>query len=184
MPDDSRDPVDARWRDAMSPLAGSAEPSAALEARVRASLDTQRGRTTQGKSRRAWMALAAVALLAVTGILLRLQPWNAPAAGPRYLLLLYEGGRFSRGNATHEQLVAEYSAWAGGLAKGGKLVDASELGEEEQLVSGAGEATRGPAGVIAGFFIVRAADMREATAIAATSPHLKYGGEVAVRPLR
>ena len=184
MADDTRDPIDARWRESLSPLGGAAAPSDALEARVRLSLDAERARSTRRRPRKAWVALAAIVLLSMTGILLRRQSSTPGSAEPRYLLLLYENARFSPGNASHEQLVAEYSAWAGGLAERGLLVDASELGEEERLIGGAGESTRGPAGMLGGYFIVRAATMQAAAAIAATSPHLKYGGEVAVRPLR
>jgi hypothetical protein len=168
----------------MARLRAPPELSPELEARVRASLEQGGAGGIRGRSRRAWVAVAVLALVLVAGALLWPRPRAPSAAGPRYLLLLYEGSRFDQGGATHQQLVGEYRAWAGSLAERGKLVEASELGEEERLLSGAGESTRAAAGTISGFFIVRAVDMTEAAAIAATCPHLKYGGEVAVRPLR
>jgi hypothetical protein len=184
MPEDPRTPIDARWRDALARLGEPKEPFPELEARVHASLRGQRVDAVPGWSRRARIAVAALVLLAVAVSLVRLWPGAAATDGPRYLLLLYEGSRFDRNGATREQLVREYGAWAGGLAQRGKLVEASELGDEERLVSGASESTRAPAGAISGFFIVRAADLNEAAAIASTCPHLSYGGEVAVRLLR
>jgi len=184
MPDDPRAPLDARWREALARLGDPQAPSPELEARVRASLSQRRTGAVRGPSRRAWVAVAGLALVVAAGSLIRLWPGAAATDGPRYLLLLYEGSRFDPAGATHEQLVGEYAAWARGLAERGKLVEASELGEEERLMSGAGESTRAPAGAISGFFIVRAADMTDAAAIAATCPHVKYGGEVAVRLLR
>ena len=182
MPEDPGTPIDARWREALARLGEPRESSPELEARVHASLSGQRAGPVRGVSRRARVVVAALVLLVVAASLVRL--WPAAADGPRYLLLLYEGSRFDRGGATREQLVREYGAWAGGLAQRGKLVEASELGDEERLVSGAGESTRAAAGAISGFFIVRAADISEAAAIALSCPHLKYGGEVAVRLLR
>jgi hypothetical protein len=182
MPDDPRAPLNARWRRAMARLGDSLESSPELEARVKASLGKRPAAVIRGPSRRAWVAVAA--LVVVAGALIWLPPGAPAADSPRYLFLLYEGNRFDRGGATHQQLVGEYAVWAGSLAERGKLVEASELGEEEHLLSGAGESTRAAAGTISGFFIVRAADMTEAAAIAATCPHLKYGGEIAVRPLR
>jgi hypothetical protein len=184
MREDPGTPIDARWRGALARLGEQRESSPELEARVHASLRRQRADTVRGLSRRARVAVAALVLLVAAASLVRLWPGAAAADGPRYLLLLYEGSRFDRGGATREQRVREYAAWAGELAQRGKLVEASELGDEERLLSGAGESTRAAAGAISGFFIVRAADMTEAAAIASTCPHLKYGGEVAVRLLR
>jgi len=185
MPDDHRDPIDARWSEALAPLRSGPLASATLEARVRASLAAPVP-SRPGRPRWPWLAIAAVVILSGIGVLARWQPWrpDAAPAGARYLLLLYESPRYDPGGTTHEQLVAEYSAWAGNLAHRGQLVDAAELGPEEELVGAAAESTRPTAGVITGFFLVRAADPEAAAAIAATCPHLKYGGTVAVRPLR
>ncbi|NOT07518.1 MAG: hypothetical protein HOP28_04845 [Gemmatimonadales bacterium] len=184
MPNDNLGRTDARWREALAPLHRPGD-SAALETRVRASLAVQRGGRARLPGRRAWLAIAAIVLVALVGIWARGgSPTSSSVAGGQYLLLLYEGARYDARGASHEQLVNEYRVWAGGLARLGKLVEASEIAPEEQLLSGSGESTQAPAGVITGFFIIRAADEREAAAIAATCPHLSYGGEVAVRPLR
>jgi len=188
MRDDHRDPIDDRWSEALAPLLSGPQASATLEARVRASLATQRpgAPARPAGPRWPWLALAAIVILSGIGVLARWQPWRPDAAptGARYLLLLYESPRYDPGGATPEELVAEYSAWAGDLAQRGQLVDAAELGPEEQLLGGVAESTRAAAGGITGFFLVRAADPKAAAAIAATCPHLKYGGTVAVRPLR
>jgi hypothetical protein len=37
--------------------------------------------------------------------------------------------------------------------------------------------------VVAGLFIVRASDLERAAAIARTCPHMRYGGQIEVRPI-
>lgn len=119
-------------------------------------------------------------------------PAGEPAvepAGNTYALLLLSGpGEFEISQAEEAQRVQEYSGWAGQLAQAGRLVAGEKLADEARLLSEADAsaaarltpADRGD-GILAGFFLIRAADDEEAVRIAADCPHLRYGGQVEVR---
>lgn len=158
----------------MRPLGTEAVVPPGLEARVRRSVR---------RRHYGLLAAAAVLLVMIGGAAGRLStPRPARDLRPRFLLLLYENERFNPAGVPHDSLVREYSAWTASLADQQVLVTAAELAPDERLMSGNGIATRGPAGLIDGFFVVRAENLAAAEVLAATSPHLKYGGEVAVRP--
>lgn len=113
-----------------------------------------------------------------------------PANEARWVLLLYEGEDF-RPSADEEGLVAEYRAWAVGLAREGMLVAGEKLDETGTLLEapgGGGSALPGgdhgsPLGRLGGYFVIAAADRAEALAIAGTNPHLRHGGRIVVRPI-
>ncbi len=116
----------------------------------------------------------------------------APAASKaRFLLLLNEDAAYqaSRVEGSADR-IAEYSAWAKGLADSGKLAAGEKLKNEGRVLHGAtrravsvSDLPGGRPGGLAGYFVIAAADLREAEAIALTCPHLKYGGTVVVRPI-
>lgn len=111
-------------------------------------------------------------------------------AETRYVLLLYEGDDF-RPSADEDALVAEYSRWAGGLARRGSLIAGEKLAEAGILLEapgGDGVPLRGvdhasPLGRLGGYFVISAADRAEALAIAGTCPHLRHGGRIVMRPI-
>lgn len=119
----------------------------------------------------------------------------AAAASPSYLLLLLEDGSFQAGGPEDMKArIEEYSAWARKLAEKGQLLGAEKL-KATGMILGAGterearpdELPGGNPGGVAGFFILKAESYRAAAAIAATCPHLKHGGTIALReihPLR
>lgn len=165
------------------------EPPPELEERVVGAL---RNEGSIGGGRRAprgtswWWAAAACLLAAVAGWTLRgvveapdAQP--SLAAGNDYLLLLTEPRPLATDKPA-SALVAEYRDWAVGLAEEGRLVAAGKL-DDESDGRYLGEATAPPVGMVSGFFIVRGRSLEEAAAIAASSPHRRYGGEIAVRPI-
>lgn len=101
---------------------------------------------------------------------------GVPAAkGNHFLLLLSEPHGLDT-SKTLPELVAEYRAWAGGLAAEGRLLAAERLTGERADLGGASS----EAGDATGFFLVVADDLEAARDIAATCPHLRYGGEVTV----
>lgn len=113
-----------------------------------------------------------------------------PDTRPAYILLVYPvaAGQERNGYAAkpEAELVAEYRTWANRLRESGALVDAAKLAHAGRLVSPAGSADgRAPAGdaAVSGYFVIRAADEAEAVRVAATCPHVAYGGTLAVRPL-
>jgi hypothetical protein len=177
-------------RGAETPLAAlprELPPPAELEERVVARL-AARGLVTRRRALR-WMAPLAAALAGVAGgWLLRgsdaaVAP--APDAGGALYLLLIEGEPAEAPPVS--ELVASYKAWGEGLAASGQLAGAEKLKDEGiVLAAGAsGPASRleiGPS-TLGGFFLVRAGSLAEAEAIARTSPHVRWGGRVTVRPV-
>lgn len=172
-----RDQEDQAWRDALHPLR-EVETPAGLEARVLAAVAQPAVRW-----RVRWLAAAAL-LLVLGGVAGRWLATRGQAdPRPRYLLLLFEGPGFDSTSATHQARVDEYRAWAGTLARTGQLVEAGELAPSEDRLGALPEPVGAQGHVIAGFFVVRAADQAAARALAATCPHLAHGGGVMVRPL-
>lgn len=136
-----------------------------------------------------WLVAAACLLAAVGGWMARgmvTQPEAgsevaALAEGRDYLLLLTEPTPLAT-DQPEEELVAEYRDWALGLAEQGRLVAAAKLDDE----SGGrylGETPAVPVGTVSGYFVIRGTSLEEVTALAAGSPHRRYGGEIAVREI-
>jgi hypothetical protein len=167
------------------------EPPGALEERVVGTLRARgllragpgAGSVPRGamSPRGVWaVAIAAGLLLFVGGFALGRAPRGSPVADLRqYTLLLYEGPEFNEAGAAEPDLVREYSAWAGELARRGRLVSGEKLGNQAWTIGT--EPAAGPSPT--GFFIVAAGDESEALAIARTCPHLRYGGSISVRPI-
>jgi len=112
----------------------------------------------------------------------------APDARRAFALMLYEdaGYQAPADEEAHAARVAEYSAWAGKLAKQGRLVDGAELLAEGVLLhrerpraDGVPESAEG---MLAGYFVIRADSLEDAERVAADCPHLAYGGTVSLRP--
>ncbi|MGH7612929.1 MAG: YciI family protein, partial [Gemmatimonadales bacterium] len=174
-------------------LAGPVEPPPDLKQRVTGSL-RERGLVAPVGGRRArffttFAYVAGAVLLFVGGLMFGKRSGSTAAdPRPRFVLLLYEDAAF-RPTVSHLEHVAEYGAWADSLRGQGKLVMGEELDTGESAVlRGAGTVTRvspgdlqSEAGILGGFFIVRAANREEALAIARQCPHLKYGGRIVLR---
>ena len=115
----------------------------------------------------------------------------ASATKQKYVLLLHGPARTrpltqptAADSAAERAIVAEYSAWARGLAAAGSLVMAEKLADDPLTIlaaSGATEAIGGTADELGGFFVIQAADSAEAFRIARDCPHLRHGGTVQVR---
>ena len=72
----------------------------------------------------------------------------------------------------------------------GRLVAAEKLEETGRTIGGGGEAGTvrdgfpvGSEGHVTGFFVVQADDYTEALGLAGESPHVRYGGSIAVRKI-
>lgn len=175
-------------REALRELSATPPTPPELEARTIEAL-ARRGAIERAPSRRSgswrWIAIAASVATFVVGLSVgRASRQSAPVhiASSSYMLLLYEDERFDPGPGGQS---AEYAAWGVDLVEGGRTVFGAELGPEaialpvrEAAPALAHEAR------LAGFFVIEARDLNEAVAVASSVPHLKYGGEVVVRPLR
>ena len=139
--------------------------------------------------------MVAVALIFVAGVTVGKragdtpQTANAPAVEKQYMLLLYTkagGGAAPAGDAL-QAMIEEYRQWGQTLAEQGRLVGAEKLKGSGCMMQGneIAELKAPPAGsrVLGGYFLIRAADLPHAQELAATHPHLKYGGEIEIRPL-
>lgn len=112
----------------------------------------------------------------------------------QFMLLLYDPAenleRWSRMDPEEMRAAIErYDAWAGGLARDGRLAGGEKLRDGEgRVLRGAGAAqhvTDGPFAeareVVGGYFVVEAEDYDDAVRLARDCPHLEYGGTVEVR---
>ena len=175
MPSDSTDPARA--------LAQPMEPPAELRGRVLRTL-LERGLIAPSRRRppvTRILVYAAVAALLIAGGAWLGRTWPTVLdSRPRFVLFLYEDEQF-KPRVGHDQLVAEYTAWADSLRDERKLLMAEELAPQETTLPLATAGVSTSFGKLAGFFIVRAASIEEATAIARQCPHLKHGGRVVLR---
>jgi hypothetical protein len=103
---------------------------------------------------------------------------RSPVNQPEFVLLLYAGNDAGATPGRRD----EYSAWARSIAAQGTTISSLELAEPSELMAvlpdNPGSA---PPVQPRGFFVVRARDLAEAQRIAATCPHLRYGGQIVLR---
>ena len=109
----------------------------------------------------------------------------------KYMLILHDNPQaFAEYSPEQMQAVVErYTAWARQLAESGRHAGGNKLTDEGgrhlRRVDGRLSAVDGPYAeakeVIGGYFLVNAADMAEAEAIARDCPHLDYDGRIEIR---
>lgn len=111
-----------------------------------------------------------------------------PTSSPRFALLLWEGSGYRPAEPPQVAArVAEYGRWAAALRAEGLTVQGEKLATEARLVSGPRPAADStvpatPAlGELGGFFVLEAASLEQAERLAATCPHVAYGGTIEVR---
>ncbi len=88
----------------------------------------------------------------------------------------------------YHTIIHEYRQWALDREKEGRLVSAEKLADETRVMTGRGDqmviATDAHTDrALGGYFLITAPTLDDAIALAKTHPHLKYGGEVEVRPI-
>ena len=118
---------------------------------------------------------------------------SATAAAPQdgldpYLILLHGPpaplpGSPPQDEAAVAAAVARYTAWADTLRAQGRLVSAEKLEDGNGRWLGELPPEGPPASDIGGFFLIRARSWAEAEAIAATGPHIGYGGTIELRAI-
>ena len=95
-----------------------------------------------------------------------------------YLLLLYGEAQTSKDGASINK---EYGLW---MSSSSQIIDGKELkkqGQKLKLIDTHLETRE--ASQVNGFFIIQASEYKEAFLIAQNCPHLKYGGELELRPI-
>jgi hypothetical protein len=157
-----------------------ATPPSSLKARTMETL-TSGGALNPVERRVSRLARSAAVLAAalIAGFLLGRVDRAAASDVPRYLLLLYEDSAYHDDRPIAE-IVGEYARWADSLRDARVLELGEKLAEGHiELGPGTGAVDDRPTGL----FIVRAADASTARAIASSSPHIRHGGRIAVRPI-
>jgi hypothetical protein len=164
-------------RDRLARARVPVEPPSGLEDRTVRAL-RERGLVRRPRPRAiaigAFAAAAAIVLAAGWAAMSRTA---APGAGPRFVLLLYAGTDAPAGTADIRR--QEYAAWARELASRGVAITGEELGSET-LEVGTGASSAADL-LPRGFFVVSAESLEAAERIAATCPHLRHGGRIAVK---
>ena len=158
-------------------------PPATLEDRSVSRLQQSGLLAAPRRGRGRWQSVAAASLLFVagvaTGALLdtpRGVDVTAPST-PRFLLLLH--GATTTGSDDEQQAVAAYRAWALRLREAGRAVSGERLAPESMVVPGGAP----PADAVQGYFVISAASLADAVAIAQSAPHVARGGRIVVRPI-
>jgi hypothetical protein len=166
-------------------FAGDVKPSPTLKRRVEQTL-RQRGHLPAAFT--SWRPIGlAASLLAAAGLGFGAGRISLPGASPgsrEYLLLLREDSTYHDDREVAE-IVGEYARWADSLRRNDLLVLAEKLGdEEESVVASSVPVFEAEESATTGFFLVRAPDLETARSIAASSPHLKYGGRIVIRSIQ
>lgn len=186
------DDLDPQERRLLETMPIEIPPPPDLEERLTRTLRRRR-LVRRGPAVRWWRAAAGVAAAAVLvagGFALgrgtQAHPGTGMVApgGQPFLLLLYEDAGF-RPRGTPADLVREYGAWLhASLPDSSDIIWADELGASGTVVASTGArdgVVETSAGTLTGFALVRAADHGAAVRLAEGSPHVRYGGRIAVR---
>jgi hypothetical protein len=205
MNDDPTKKLSDAEQTALRALGGDVAPSPELEGRVVAALK-QRGdiRANGGwimKSTRAVAVAVIAGLVFVAGFAVGnrgeaetpVTATSGSPAGNQYMLLMYSS------TALHDEerampeaditaIIAEYRDWAIAREQEGRLVSAEKLSDETRVMTAHDAnveiaASSGSERVLGGYFLITAPSLDDAIELAKSHPHLKYGGEVEVRPI-
>jgi hypothetical protein len=187
----------------LSALPRESAPPPWLEDRILRALDDAgaiRRHGAHGLSERSRRRLALAALLVIgigvglgagLAILRPAPPAAESAMRSSWILLLYEDENYRAPAAGRRaERVSEYSAWARRLESTGALDSAGELSGGGTLLARVGAGVVGDDGVptsdhgvVAGYFVIRAASRQEAFDIATDCPHLRHGGRISLRAI-
>lgn len=125
------------------------------------------------------LALGAVLAAAVAGMFTLQNSQPAAAPGQLFVLALYSDDSYRAPPSGDRSRAKEYGEWARAHSEGAAAVVGGEELEPSVMTLGTAPA---PTNELVGFFTVRARSEADAVALAKTTPHLRYGGAVSVRP--
>ena len=84
----------------------------------------------------------------------------------------------------YQAIIDEYRGWAEERRTEGRLVSAEKLEDTVRVLTSESATSALPEGrVLGGYFLIRATSLEEAEEIASTHPHIRYGGQVEIRPI-
>ncbi len=88
----------------------------------------------------------------------------------------------------YRAIIEEYRQWAIDRENEGRLVSAEKLADDTRVMTASGgeivvASDAHSDRALGGYFLIKAPSLDDAIALARTHPHLKYGGEVEVRPI-
>lgn len=158
-----------------SALADQLAPPDALEKRVLGAL-RRRGLIRSPVLGRRLIAVAAAILLFTLGVVTG-QSRSSAGLGGDFVLLLYNPD--GPPGAAPKSRVEEYRRWALETSRSGRSIQGLKLGSE--LLALGAPSSEGSYPV--GLFIIRASSLEEAEQVARSCPHLRYGGEIVIRPI-
>jgi hypothetical protein len=190
----ARDEYDTMWRQ-LGDLA-TPQPSLDAGARFGQRLARMRGHATDGVRPQvrpwyvaAWAATILIAAFGGYGLGRHRAGDHAVTAltdtrpaTPTFLLLFHVDSSFRRGHtpAASAAILADYGRWADRLTREGTLIGGEKLADSTAWFGPVPE-TSATGDHLAGFMVIRAKDRAAAAEIAATCPHLKYGGRIELR---
>ena len=192
MSDDRDDPLSATESTLLRSLSQGPQPSNGLENRVvselkRRGLVRANGGAVMKAGRIAGLA-AGLAVMFVAGMVAGKRQVNEAPLGDQFMLLMFSKKSPGGAQPTTQAIVHEYRDWARARQAEGRLVGADKLSNVTRVMTRldgrtAVEETAATDRMLGGYFTITARHVDEAVEIAKTHPHLKYGGEVEVRPI-
>ena len=132
----------------------------------------------------AWQIAAALVLFAGGMAVGRVSATATPVpepdpARPRFVLLLH-GGPAGLSADQEAAVVEEYRGWAVSLRREGRFVTGERLSETAAVVP---PVELSDAAGVRGYFVISAANLDDAKAVAEACPHARRGGHIVVRPI-
>ena len=177
----ARDEYETMWRQ-LGDLAVP-HPQADARARFGQRLSSAQRAPAYDWKRRPWYAAAWAATILIAALAGYGFGAHRPAdRGPTFLLLFHIDSTFRRGQtpAATAAILADYGRWADSLTHEGTLIGGEKLADSAAWFGPAHDIpARGDH--LAGFMVIRAKDRAQAEKIAATCPHLRYGGRIELR---
>ena len=175
----------------LNDLEPAVSPPPELEERVVRTLAgrglLRRGSHTRPRPWAVGLAAAASLLLIITGGVVGRMTASPDLARAEFMLLLYQGPEFDPyTDENFAERFDDFSRWIAALRAGGHFVGGEALDSTGVVVlpePDAQEARLPTAsdGWIDGVLMINATDYDEAVALARSSPHVRYGGRIAVR---
>lgn len=155
------------------------DQSAELESQVVNRLRAEGLIARENRPASSWGVWAAILVVAVVG-LASLTRFDPEPQGQLYVLALYAGEGYRAPSLKDRGRAMEYGRWANLHGNGPTAVIGGEELEPTVATLGKGSVASND---LVGFFTVRARSKADAVALARTTPHLRYGGIVTIRPV-